>query len=132
MRSLWKNSAKWARKFELPNTAPQNDKQSQLKILQEFWDRFEREVDNRLNLLKEMSALEFNRRPSKQLRTVRNQFSKKHYYLGGRCATCKNPATVRHHIIQLQNGGRNRRYNIIMICDECHTEIHPWLKRGVP
>lgn len=129
MRSLWKKSAAWARKFELPNSEPQNRAQAQLKMLQDFWDRFEKEPEHRLKFLKEMAELDLGKRPRKQIRLVRKQFRKRHIYLGGKCATCPNLATVRHHIIQLQYGGRNRRYNIILICDDCHAIIHPWLQK---
>jgi hypothetical protein len=46
------------------------------------------------------------------------------------CWCCrKDPATVRHHIIQIQHGGRNTPENIVVLCDKCHESIHPWLKR---
>lgn len=44
------------------------------------------------------------------------------------CFACGVPATVRHHIIWIKNGGRNSRKNIIPLCRPCHAEIHPWLR----
>lgn len=47
------------------------------------------------------------------------------------CAVCGAPATARHHILQLQNGGPNIPENICGLCDGCHEEIHPWMKQAV-
>ena len=44
------------------------------------------------------------------------------------CSACFNFVEIRHHIIQLQNGGDNRKKNIITLCNDCHEEIHPWLR----
>ena len=44
------------------------------------------------------------------------------------CWCCFRVATlVRHHIIQIQHGGSNEGGNIVMICEWCHVEIHPWM-----
>jgi hypothetical protein len=45
------------------------------------------------------------------------------------CFTCPNLATIRHHVIQIQNGGKNKRNNIVPLCSRCHSNIHPHLKR---
>lgn len=44
------------------------------------------------------------------------------------CFVCLGMADVRHHIIQLQNGGLNSKRNIVSLCYKCHSDIHPWLK----
>jgi hypothetical protein len=44
-----------------------------------------------------------------------------------KCFACKEPASVRHHIIWLKNGGRNQKNNIVGLCHPCHKEIHHWL-----
>lgn len=46
------------------------------------------------------------------------------------CYTCPNGATLRHHVIQIQNGGKNKRNNIVPLCSKCHSSIHPHLKRN--
>lgn len=43
------------------------------------------------------------------------------------CFVCGGMATVRHHIITLQNGGTNNRRNVVSLCAPCHALIHPWL-----
>jgi len=45
------------------------------------------------------------------------------------CWCCGSAADVRHHIIQLQKGGMNTRLNLVSLCNPCHREIHPWLKK---
>lgn len=45
-----------------------------------------------------------------------------------KCWCCARVAAlVRHHVIQLQNGGGNWHLNIVPICDWCHAEVHPWM-----
>jgi hypothetical protein len=44
------------------------------------------------------------------------------------CFACGWKAGIRHHIVQLQNGGINSKKNIVSLCDPCHAEIHPWLR----
>lgn len=46
----------------------------------------------------------------------------------GQCWACAGFADlVRHHVIQLQNGGTNWHLNTVKICEACHAAIHPWL-----
>ena len=44
-----------------------------------------------------------------------------------KCFVCFNPATVRHHIILLKNGGINNKRNLVSLCNNCHAKIHLWL-----
>ena len=46
---------------------------------------------------------------------------------GSPCFVCSQPGFARHHLIQLQNGGINSRRNLVIVCDSCHSKIHPWL-----
>jgi hypothetical protein len=46
------------------------------------------------------------------------------------CFVCGIGATARHHIVQLKNGGINSKKNIVSLCHQCHSTIHPWLKEG--
>ena len=43
------------------------------------------------------------------------------------CVVCGEEARVRHHLILLKNGGRNTPENIVPLCHQCHSEVHPWL-----
>lgn len=46
----------------------------------------------------------------------------------GRCFACQRlNATHRHHVIQVQHGGRNTRSNLVRLCVRCHAEVHPWM-----
>jgi 5-methylcytosine-specific restriction endonuclease McrA len=48
---------------------------------------------------------------------------------GEKCGICKEKdAVLIHHIIQLKNDGTESPYNLVPACQECHEEIHPWLK----
>lgn len=45
------------------------------------------------------------------------------------CWVCKiNNAYYQHHIIQIKNGGCDNGINRIPICDECHLDVHDWMK----
>ena len=45
------------------------------------------------------------------------------------CEVCNiNDAYCMHHIWPLSMGGKNNKENLIAICEECHEEIHPWMK----
>lgn len=49
------------------------------------------------------------------------------------CYAClKNQACLRHHVITLANGGRNKRNNIVPLCKPCHEKVHPHLRRTGP
>lgn len=79
--------------------------------------------------------------PSKHARTPaynRKQYETYKKFLKGyngftHCFACKTaPAQCRHHLIWIKNGGRNHKRNIIGLCNACHAEIHPWLKKDLP
>lgn len=61
-------------------------------------------------------------------RRLRERFVYSNFRLERVCFACAEPATVRHHIIQLQHGGTNVATNLLPLCEECHADIHPWLK----
>lgn len=53
----------------------------------------------------------------------------KHFSIGI-CKVCeKNKSNCQHHIIFIKNGGSNGKNNRLPICNDCHKEIHPWMKR---
>jgi 5-methylcytosine-specific restriction endonuclease McrA len=45
------------------------------------------------------------------------------------CYCCPNIADVRHHVVQLQHGGRNKKNNIVPLCNPCHCKVHPHLQK---
>lgn len=89
-------------------------------------------ADEKIAILREMASRQYQTQESYESR--RNQYVKTRHRLvklsGCECYVCGAPATVRHHIIQLQNGGRNSPRNLMGLCDDCHAEIHPWLREG--
>ena len=94
-----------------------------------FVKAFSRDV--RIELLREMAKITYyNAKPS-TLNRKRKKFNKvkaKIVRVDGFCEVCGNNAEIRHHIIQLNHGGMNKRFNIALLCNGCHAEIHPWLK----
>ncbi len=105
----------------------------QIDRLERFARQFSqaRKLTIRLKLLQEMAELRFSTVKPKLQPLIRAEFDKnKHNWLKlkGICAVCENAPHVRHHIVQIQNGGLNNRKNLILLCNLCHAEIHPWLK----
>jgi 5-methylcytosine-specific restriction endonuclease McrA len=58
----------------------------------------------------------------------RHKKSKRLLKKGAKCWVCKRQdKLVRHHMIQLQHGGENWKQNLVVICEGCHAEVHPWM-----
>jgi hypothetical protein len=64
----------------------------------------------------------------KQFIESREEFIDLNDKLHSKCFACIKPSNCRHHIIQIQHGGLNSHKNLICLCNQCHAEIHPWLK----
>jgi hypothetical protein len=81
----------------------------------------------KIEKLKELSNIKFGNKQSYEVRR-----KKKHYISKKiKCWICReNYATIQHHIILICNGGYDNGINRLKICDECHKEIHPWLKEN--
>lgn len=119
-----------------PNWSPKIEKKSKharAEAERMFWNQWSKANTNqeKLALLITASRRRFKLPCNMAERNARMrqlfQETKVHFALNGRkCAVCKELATARHHIFQLQNGGRNHRKNLMALCDTCHTEIHPW------
>lgn len=43
---------------------------------------------------------------------------------GFRCAWCGEYLTIRHHIIEFSLGGPNSEDNLILLCPNCHDNVH--------
>lgn len=50
---------------------------------------------------------------------------------GDKCGRCPytGPGIERHHIIRLEDGGRNVLSNIISLCEKCHAKRHSHMFR---
>jgi hypothetical protein len=72
----------------------------------------------RLSLLKIWSSRSYERR------RVRNKCVK----FSHKCWACGGEPNVLHHVIMVKNGGPNVKENIIELCNQCHEEVHPWIK----
>jgi hypothetical protein len=85
----------------------------------------------RLKLLQEMAELKFGTIAPKFQPLIRAEFDKNKrnwLKLKGICAVCYAVPNVRHHIVQIQNGGLNNPKNLMLLCNPCHAKIHPWLQ----
>lgn len=60
---------------------------------------------------------------------VRRIPSRLHLKPGEKCYVCDGLATLRHHVIQVKNGGRSKLNNMVPLCRNCHSKIHPHLNR---
>lgn len=79
-------------------------------------------VPNRISELRRLASLKINN-------TVPYMVRRKRYFRAeGPCLVCREwMATCQHHIVMLINGGSNKPYNRIMICDHCHSQVHSWM-----
>lgn len=48
-----------------------------------------------------------------------------------RCAICGAPAREVHHIRPKHLKGRNHPRNLILLCNECHDEVHRQIDHGI-
>lgn len=110
-----------------------NERRKRDRTLEKFWDDFKslKSVQIKLSLVQAMSQLVYQvggRRTLQQKRARFNRMKAKYYRAEGKCMICKGEAFVRHHVIQLRNGGSNSGRNLMRVCFQCHEKIHPWLK----
>jgi len=86
----------------------------------------------KIEILIYYSSLRFkphNEYRRKKLRQKFNiNFKAKKYMKNSDCEVCLAPAENRHHIVQLQHGGKNIKRNQVNLCVDCHKLVHPWMK----
>jgi 5-methylcytosine-specific restriction endonuclease McrA len=46
-----------------------------------------------------------------------------------KCYVCGLKAKIRHHVVPLSKGGRNKRSNIVPLCHRCHCAVHPHMQK---
>ncbi len=94
-------------------------------ICKEFKNEF-------LNRTYEEKILELRKLSEKKINNKIPYLKRRNKTHGGNgkdCWVCKkNKAVCQHHIIQLQNGGFDNGINRIPICNDCHEDIHTFLK----
>src|ERR1035438_3040020 len=91
-------------------------------------------ADQRLSFLRSQLKKE-GRLPPMSTQFQRRQSFDQHKYsslplaASQPCFCCVvNKATLRHHVIPLANGGRNKRNNIVPLCNSCHAKVHEFYK----
>jgi len=100
--------------------------------LKEFWKNYESQTnEERLAALRNYADCKERITP-KRLRKMRKRYDRHKNSLlnipNCECGTCESLAHVRHHIIPLYAGGPNNPLNLILICNNCHAKIHPWMR----
>jgi hypothetical protein len=111
-----------------------NSKKAMKILLERFWCNWVKIESDELRLAALIQlANHFKLRvKDRRLREMRGKYNRNKRSLLNipmeKCATCDRKAKVRHHIIPLSVGGINSPLNLILICDMCHEEIHPWMK----
>lgn len=96
-----------------------------------FWSRFRslKTIEGKLALLRAMAEIKIgNPVPYQVRRRHRTSWKRRKW----NCQVCGNKACHIHHIIQVQNGGRNKKKNLIELCEFCHASIHPWMEVKIP
>lgn len=89
---------------------------------------------NRLAYLRKMVSVVKSSPTPAEIKCIRASFNSHRTYSlpmssNARCYVCPGKATIRHHVIPLANGGRNKRNNIVPLCHECHCKVHPHMQR---
>jgi len=152
-KSVWElmgaRSGEVRREKPKPASVPineRNPKQQQREILAQFWAilggyknagyRLSPKVKR--DLLVQYARIVIPPRGKMTLEHRRNIFNKwkqdfHKFETFPKCFLCLDRwASVRHHIIQLQNGGPNTKNNIVSLCGGCHAIIHPHLRSSEP
>ena len=49
---------------------------------------------------------------------------------GHNCERCGYPGYIElHHILEVNNGGKNHDDNLVMLCEKCHAVAHGYKKK---
>ena len=103
------------------------------KCLSSFWRKAaELSQHKKLAMLKELANLNLGSRTVADLAEKRRQFNDKKWLVdlrGAKCLVCGEPGQHRHHVISLANGGHNGQDNIVVLCEWCHQDIHPFMAK---
>ena len=109
---------------KIDNDLAAPDLPSHGSLMREFHDRV-RAGEPRLALLVEFASVKARRLQSyKQMRPMAVCMRPG----VEQCFACARPGYIRHHVIQVMNGGRNKATNLVRLCKECHDQIHPWMR----
>jgi len=106
-------------------------KRSARKHLATFWRKVQGlPRQDKLAMLKRMATIEAGRPTSGELSDKRGRFDDKKWMVdlrGAACFVCGQAGHHRHHVIALGKGGHNGHDNIVVLCEWCHQDIHPFM-----
>ena len=95
--------------------------------------------EHRLSFLISKLRLDSPNIPAKELQKKRLQFDKMKdrrfriwtIHENASCYVCNGRAKIRHHVIPLVKGGHNSHDNIVPLCNQCHSKVHPHMAKEV-
>jgi 5-methylcytosine-specific restriction endonuclease McrA len=116
----------------LPESQDEQRRTYQNRILLErFWQSVAcRDASTRLAILRAYARTELDADPftPHSTRRLRRHYQKRRRAGFMRaivaCWLCERKAKHRHHILPLENGGRNIKTNIVPLCVKCHHSVH--------
>ena len=112
-------------------TKPRNSKDRYNHHIIKFYRRVEADPRNRRHALLIAARSRARDYADIDLAKLRKQFEKSKYKLmklkDHVCYVCESTPNHRHHIIPLGRGGRNEVRNLVALCEDCHTDLHPWM-----
>lgn len=112
------NKKKWVDLIVINNSnKTQSEKLDLLRIMTEV------KIDVPSFNLRKKRREGFNQSRNDRL-LLEDKEQKRMFNLEDLCFICNNPPKHRHHIVQLQYGGRNIYKNIVHLCQKCHSNVH--------
>lgn len=104
----------------------------ELQVLNYFWLTSRKGMD-RLDLLKQLSAVTIDRPADWDQKAIRRAFTRLEHgsLYQTPCFVCRGLGRRlhRHHVIWIRNGGSNDPSNLVWVCTRCHGVVHPWMER---
>ena len=110
------------------------------EALQRFWGLFGGKRNSgsgfdqatKLKMLQDYTRLKFSFKTPESKSSLRVKFElykeakrNPRHSLGShpKCFVCLQPASQRHHIVALKNGGKNWKKNLVSLCKSCHDKV---------
>ena len=113
-----------------------NSPSEQARLLETFWSRFGNRRASTLPHAQTMTILKFMasvhliekspRTPDELKEEMHTPGRSPSFPPASPCFACHCSGELeRHHLIQLSAGGDNDRDNLVLLCGECHSRLHP-------
>ena len=103
---------------------------SEVEVVTEFWAQVQQPEADRLALLLAFAEIAIVQPGTWTPEQIRAEFeASAEPTVDWPCFGCASdrPGRAWHHVIQIQHGGSNYARNRVILCELCHTAVHPWL-----